>query len=264
MNQKYVLGDVVSKRKNLGFTKGREDTIEATMMTQSHADLHQLMIQIATFEVEEQESIGNPYNRIVVDGVEDRSILQVKKNVTITFGNTFEKILMRYVERVLANQLRGEKIQKMIRHNGSGWDIVSNPYLSVSDFEWVFYAKKGASPVKLGGAQDITNMQSGAILVLRPRQGKGIETASWLNHAYVQGGINLQKPNKTRKKTLRPGFMGRTAQRVTSAKRFRAYIVRAGYQNKGAASRGETWRYGTPYLSIIAQPSVKGKRGRVI
>ena len=252
---------VIDRTRSVGGEKGRFHSFEQDVTDQSHADIRQLLQNIVIDETDEQDKLGNPFNRLIVDGQEKQGIQHVKKKIVVTFGNTLDKAIMMAVEKALIAQWRKLPIKKMYRHDGGGWEIIKAPRLTTRDFHSTYYPeprKKGDTGIRLNGAQDIKQVQKNSLLVLSPRPGMGLDLASWMNHAFVRGSVNNRKGTRTRE-PRKLGFMAAVSQSLRRRAMFKEFTIRAGYSKK-YMNIGESWPHGTPYISIVVKSKTSRKR----
>jgi len=259
-NFPLVVDRTRTKRVSGEKTSVQETSIEADMEKQGLADIRKMMQLIVEQDVAQQERIGNPFNRLIVDS-QEQSLAKIDKKAEVLFGNFLERAAMRAVETELTRQFNRVSIFSLARlktPNGN-WETVKRPTMSTSEWEWVYYERKGATgkPIRSG-----VQMPAGAVMVFRPRSKNAVELASWMNHVYKQEMFNVERISKRQRERGRIagglGFMAATSASLRRKSVFKAFTVRAGYSN---ARRGtETWKYGTPYISIVAK--ARGRRRR--
>jgi len=235
-------------------TTVRETSIEADMEKQGLSDVRRMMQLIVEQDVSAQDKIDNPFNRLIVDGRE-QSLAKIDKKAEVIFGNFLERAAMRAVETELSRQFNRVSIFSLarLRTPNGRWETVKRPSMSVSEWEWVYYERKGAAgkPIRSG-----VQMPVGSVMVFRPKSRNAIELSSWMNHVYKQEMFNVEKVSKRQRERGRIagglGFVGATSASLKRKSVFKAFTIRAGYSMVRKGS-GETWRYGTPYISIVAK-----------
>jgi len=184
---------------------------------------------------------------------------RVSKKATVIFGNFLENAAMRAVEQELSKQLRRLSIISMRREKEGNlkskeWETIKRPMIDTSDWGWFFYEQKGAKGTRI--TTTAPQMPNGSVLVFKPVNEEAVRLSSWLNHAFVKSGIQINGRAARKGGT---GFLAATTNALNRKSFFRQFTVRGGYTKKFLAA-DETWFWGTPYISVV--PKARGTRRR--
>jgi len=253
--------EVIPVRRNTsigGISAPRETlTLAVDMEAQSLSDIGNMIEQIILNEVKEQESVGNPLQRTVVDGSSYKPITVVEKKAVATFGNLLELGALNLVEAEINKQINKVSLISMVRQRKSkDWETIRKPMVNTSGWRWFIRSNKVETP--LTSLQAVPSLAIGDALVFRPVNGDAVKLTSWLNHAHVKlghvgGGRALRGT----------GFIYKAAQALRRKRALREFRVIGGYTQK-FEGRGETWKWGSPFIVVVAADRARRRRFAIL
>ena len=224
---------VVPKTKTIklgpegGGVRGLQETFGLDIIVQSEADIQNLIIGSTEQTLIQQASIENYASRLIVDGVDNRSLYSAKKKVTAFFGQGVNQLLIGRIERTLAAEIRDTTKTRTGR--------LSNVR---SNWQWIFVSREGGKKrpgVPVNPRAPGFEWFYGDTLILVPKRvlnDKGEMYASTVNTLVAQRGMDFT-PSRGKNKGLTTrknwGFARRTTRKVKRTARFSGVTVWAGH-----------------------------------
>ena len=238
-----------------------------------------------------QIRLGNPPERLTVDGSDNKSMAKVKKTILVTFQDSVPIALIEAIERNLMSFIASapevdDKFFGESFKGENGSQGYKNRIGKLSAWQWVYIPPKEG--VKVGGRRarvadprESTSFPAGAVWVLRPapsntESGVANVAAFWMTDrraSKAKGGDSGVRV--TSRSTTKRGFLAQTTASVKKLKAARSVTIWAGYTKKWPVS-GEKWfpdwmwrtraKAGadklTPYIMVMAKSKrTGGKRG---
>lgn len=225
-------------------------------------DIQALAVSLVLDITAQQEALGNPYTRMLIDGSEAKPLYAYQKKAEVYFGAKIDRAAMMEVEIALqAAILESTKKQTGTLSNIRG------------SWQWIFLKRIGQQAKPLGGPQDIVGLSPGDSVILMPKRVRGENGrayASVVNHIVKsgnkgRGGGKLSYVTKKRKRKGKvvggnkhfEGFLGRAVKKCRGRSALKNLSVYAGFTSQFAMP-GEQWIAGngnryTGFIRITAK-----------
>ena len=204
-------------------------------------EIRKFMVQIAGDETTEQIDIDNPPAFTNVDGVRGRSVAQVKRRLTISYGKRLTGEALAVLQRGLARAIQGSTTTQSGRLSNMG--------------NWIYRRNGrplgliGASGIQMGPRDFITLSPDGVV----NEKGQAYATAANMRVA-GSGKLSFKRSAKgrTTRKNQSIGFLALASRAAQASTFFAGFTVTVGFTTKHAV-RGEVTRLGgvrTGYIVI--------------
>ena len=227
---------------NLGGVVGSRETFGEVIRVQSKADLHSMLVGIATEDTRQQEQLNNPPQIVEVDNRTNKPLDQADRKIVILFGVQLARAAMRMVETELRQAINRSTVSRSGRLGNIG-----------ANWEWR-YIPKGGSPRIVTAANPPPAFGRGDRLVLVP---VNVPYASAVNRAVANSGRMNSHVNKGRKGALPKsaqnlGFLAATTRVVRRRSEFKQFTISAEHTTTHAVA-GEGRKWGTGVIVIRAR-----------
>ena len=261
---------------------GKQNTFRIAAVSNSVKDLRQIAVALIDQGTTEQIALGNDPTRLLVDGRDNRSQLEARRNIEVLFGNTLDIALVDAIEKTLIANIQSSNNlnpRYVNRWHLFGWKgRVGN----INNWKWVYVppkqSKKAGSAIEIDPRQ-MSSFPVGGLLILKPRDGNtevGLanRVGAWVTQRRTKAGNQYSKFPRP---STRKGFIAQTTDMVKRKKFARAYTIWGGYTKNNPAA-GEQWmpdefvnvraKIGlgpgerlTPYIMLLAKSKRTGGRG---
>jgi hypothetical protein len=251
----YPLPAVIPKTRTvtLGGTTLTRQQLGHEIAIQSKADLHSMLVGIATEDTKQQVSFGNPPQLVEVDNRTNKPLDQAVAKIVVLFGTVLARAAMRMVETELRQAI-----------NRSTYARTGRLMNIAAAWEWRYIPNGGIARV-VTSANPPTTFARGDFLTLVPVQ---VPYASSVNRKVAQSGrlnahtssIARKGANKGRpaKSSQNLGFLAATTRALRRRSEFKQFTVRAEFTTAHAVP-GEVSKFGTGVITI--RPRFRGGRG---
>ena len=212
-------------------------TLGAEIILQSKADLHAMLVGIATEDTEQQIGFGNPPQIVEVDNRTNKPLDQAQAKVVVLFGVQLARAAMRMVEIELAAAI------------GSSTYVRTGRLRNQASWEWRF-VPRGGTPRIVSAANPPTTFARGDMLVLVP---VAVPYATAVNRAVANSGrLNAHTAGRSKKppkSSQNLGFLAATTRAVKRRSEFKQFAVFVEFTTRHAVP-GEVYKHGTGVIVI--------------
>ncbi len=226
------LPTVIEKSKTTKLGTSQRIDIRLDIAKQTQSDIRAMMIGIAVHESQEQTAIGNPPQRVIVDGRENKNIKQVNKKIEIYFGVKLAQVAMTTVESALLSAINKSTTAK----TGRLKDIRGS-------WEWTL-VQGGRSRV-IQSADEIQSFGYRDYLMLKPK----LPYATIVSNVIADTG---KVKRRAKKQSINMGILGYAAQKAKRTAALRDFTVYAS-RTRDFMVPGEKSTTGTGYITIRAK-----------
>lgn len=277
------------------------NTFQVLVKSNTLNDTREIAQKLIIDGTENQIRLGNPPERLTVDGSDNKPMSKVKSTILVTFQDSVPIALIEAIERNLMSFIASapEVDDKFFGDSFTGENGsqgYKNRIGKISAWQWVYIPPKES--VKVGGRKSMvanpresTSFPAGAVWVLRPapsntESGVANVAAFWMTDrraSRAKGGYDTIGKNGsintgvrvTSRSSTKRGFIAQTTASVKKLKAARTVTIWGGYTKKWPVS-GEKWfpdwmwktraKAGadklTPYIMVMAKSKrTGGKRG---
>jgi hypothetical protein len=234
-----------------GQQRTTRQTLTAEIQKQTLADLHSMLVGIATEDTAQQEKLGNPPQLVEVDNRTNKPLDQAVAKIVVLFGTVLARAAMRMVE----TELRQAISRSTYARSGRLQDVAGS-------WEWRYIPNGGTARV-VTAANPPTSFARGDFLTLVPVQ---VPYASSVNRKVAQSGrlnahtssIARRGANKGRpsKASQNLGFLAAATRALRRRSEFKQFTVRAEFTTAHAVP-GEVSKFGTGVITI--RPRFRGR-----
>lgn len=222
---------VIDKVKNTKLGKNVIVNLRIDFDKQTIADVRAMMVGITVEEVRQQTSIGNPPQRILVDGQEGKALNRVQRKVEVYYGVKLAQAAMNAVESALLQAIK------------KSTDPKTGRLADLSNWQWTLI--QGGRSRVISSANDIQTFGYRDYLVLRPK----LPYATLVSNVVAGTG---KVTRKAKKQNVGMGILGYAAQKAKRTAALRDFTVYASRTMEFRVA-GELSNTGTGFITIRAK-----------
>lgn len=262
--------DVVPKRKVIrikGEDFGTQETfgLYLDVNKQTKADIRNIIAGITISEAEQQENLGNPPTRQLIDGSATKPLLSVERRSVVWFGNEFDQALIRAIEKSLRQSIKRFLPRRVPANVWRYWTSWGRQEIEDVQRYWIWQYRGPEDTrfrrIRRSEFKDLI-IPPGGKLILRPRKHMDI-AVGYLNHIARNWGLRTtaRRGQNAGQTTVdqRQAFMAHAVSGVKRsrwARNYTIYVTSTFREQSFGDARAEAeglWSYGTPYINIIAR-----------